>query len=60
MNKIRNGIHSNNWFSISDMLSECSGSGEKADCSDNSPDMFAEYSGPYEEICSDVKVQSEG
>lgn len=43
----------------SDMLSESSGSGEKAECSDDSPDTFAEHPLQYEEKSLDVKVQIE-
>jgi hypothetical protein len=42
------------------MLFESSGSGEKPECSDDSPDMVAEYSLLYEENSLDVKVQIEG
>jgi hypothetical protein len=42
------------------MLSESLGSGENAECSDCSPDMFAEHSLVYEENSLDVKVQIEG
>jgi hypothetical protein len=38
------------------MFSESSGSGEKAEYSDNSLDMFAEYSQPCEENSPDVNV----
>jgi hypothetical protein len=56
----RNRIHSNKCFPISDMLYESSGSGEKAECSDNSLDVLSEYSGPYEETAPDVEVEIEG
>jgi hypothetical protein len=42
------------------MLSESSGSGDKAECSEDSPDMFLDCSLPDEESSSDVEVQIEG
>jgi hypothetical protein len=58
--KIGQRIYSDKCFSISDMLSESSGSGEKAECSDDSPDIFAEHPLLYEEKSLDVKMQIEG
>jgi hypothetical protein len=41
------------------MVFESSGHGEKAECSDGSPDMFVDCSPLEEEISSDVKIQIE-
>jgi hypothetical protein len=45
---------------VADMLPESSGSGERADGSNDSPDMFADSSVNDEERSSDVKVQVKG
>jgi hypothetical protein len=42
------------------MLSESLESGERAECSDDSPDMFAELPLLSEEKSLDVKVKIEG
>jgi hypothetical protein len=45
---------------LSDMVSESSRSGEMAERSDDSPDMFVDCSPLDEEISSGVKLQIEG